>query len=84
VTAASVSTICAANGSFIGASSATAPAIASGTPVHSNSRRGSCAISPRFQPAYASITPASTAMPTSNPTVPGGLPSCRPASVSVP
>jgi len=30
------------------------------------------------------MTPATIAMPTSSPTMPGAFPSCRPASVSVP
>ena len=34
--------------------------------------------------SQASIAPASTAIPTSSPTMPGALPSCNPASVSVP
>ena len=53
-------------------------------PVHSASWRGIRRSSPLRTQATISMAPAITAIPTSSPIVPGGLPSCRPASVSVP
>ncbi len=53
-------------------------------PVHAASRRGRRRQFPLRAAANASITPATTAIPTTRPIVAGALPSCRPASVSVP